>query len=675
MVLDFYNYTPISIYSFLLLIFRYIIVFMLEDFPNNSNEEEKSRIGRMEEKLYSRTEEIKQKDRTKLRPKKFFGTEDWEGNEDSLRFEKKERPHHMSLYGVIFTVSLTFFIVAGALAGFMILNKKQPTSPDNVSISVFGPVSVGSGDILSLQVLIENKNNVSLQNADLLLEFPEGARYPNQSDKTFERFHKTLGTIAPGEVRTETIKAILLGEEKSIKDIAITTKYQIEGSDAKFTKNKGYVVTLTTPALAVRTELLKEATAGQEVTLSTDVESNSQSLLKGALLQVDYPQGFVFESATPAPSFGDNVWKLGDMAQGDHRHVEIKGIIHGENTQEKVFRIYTGVAKSDTPAAFDTVFSSLLRGLVIKKPFLGVEIVVNGSTDPNFVFDRPSGDVSILWRNNLPDKIIDGQIEVSIKGETINKSTIVSQDDGFYRSTEDVIFWDQRASKSLSVIPAGGKSSVGFSFTLLPLVSGNNIVFRNPEIEIGVSVKGKRISENNVPEEINSFVTKKFKVATNVQFAARSVYYVGPFSNRGPLPPKVQTETTYTIMWTIQNTANSVSDGTVKAVLPPYVEWKNLVSPNGSNLVYNPISHEILWDIGAIKSGTGYETEPQEVSFQIGLVPGLAQVGKTPALISGMVFTGKDDFTGGAIEINALPISIMLSTDPQFDVQGSMVSP
>lgn len=650
-------------------------MFMPEEFHNNPDEGEKSRVEQMEEKLYSRTEEIKQKDRTKLHPKKFTGTEDWEGSEDSLRFEKKEA-HHLSLYGVIFAVSLTFFIVAGALAGYMLLNKKQSISPDNVSISVFGPVSMGGGDILSLQVLIENKNSVALQNADLLVEFPEGTRYPNQPDKKFDRFHKNLGVIAPGEIRTETVKAVLLGEEKSIKNIAITTKYQIEGSDAKFTKNKAYALTLTAPALAVKTELLKEASAGQEVVLSTDVESNSPSLLKGALLQIEYPQGFVFESALPAPSFGDNAWKLGDMALGDKRHVEIKGIIHGEDAQEKVFRIYTGVTKSETAPTFDTVFSSLQSGLVIKKPFLGVNIVVNGSTNPNFVFQRPSGEIAILWKNNLPDKIIDGQIEVAIKGATINRNTIMIQDGGFYRSSDDVLFWDKRTSESLRVIPTGGKSGVGFSFKFLPLVSDNNTVFRNPEVEIGVSVKGKRVSESNVPEEINSFVTKKYKVATTLQFAGRSVYYVGPFPNTGPLPPKVQHETTYTIMWAIQNTANDVSDAVVKAVLPPYVEWKDLVSPSGANLVYNPVSHEISWNLGKIKAGTGYEINPQEVSFQVGLSPGLAQVGKTPAMISQATFTGKDDFTGVEVNRDVDPLTTLLSTDPQFDAHlQSMVAP
>lgn len=630
----------------------------------------------MQEKLYSRTEEIKQKDRTKLRPKKFTTAEDWEGGEDALRFEEKKVPRRASLYTIIFVVSLTFFVVAGALAGFMLLSKKPRVSSENVSVSVFGPVSLGSGELLSLQVLIENKNSVPLNDADILVEFPEGTRSPAQSDKPLGRFHKALGVIAPGEVRTETVKALLFGEEKSTKDISITAQYQIEGSEAKFIKEKSYAVNLTTPALAMKAELLKEATAGQEVVLSMDIESHSSAFLKGALVQVDYPQSFVFKSATPAPSFADNAWKLGDMALGDHRRIEVTGVIQGENAQEKVFRIYTGVGKDEFSPAFDTVFSSLLSRLVIKKPFLGVEILVNGSSEPSFVFDKIF-DVrtSVLWTNNLPTKIIDGQIDVSLSGATVDKSTIRSADGGVYRSTKDMISWDQRTSENLKVIPAGGRSGVGFFFKLLPFVSNNNVVFRNPEIEIGVSVKGKRVSENNVPEEINSFVTKKFKVGTSLEFTGKSLHYIGPFSNVGPMPPKVENETTYTIIWTIRNTVNDVSGATVKAVLPPSVEWKDLVSPNGSNLVFNPVTHEITWNIGQIKAGTGYETEPQEVSFQVGLIPGLSQVGTPLDLVSGAEFTGKDDFTGIVIEHTTSSLSTMLTSDPQFGIGESLVVP
>jgi len=69
------------------------------------------------------------------------------------------------------------------------------------------------------------------------------------------------------------------------------------------------------------------------------------------------------------------------------------------------------------------------------------------------------------------------------------------------------------------------------------------------------------------------------------------------------------------------------------------------ISPNSSDVSYNPASGEISWNIGKIKAGTGYETEPIELAFQIGITPGFSHIGKTPAFISDGNFEGKDTFT------------------------------
>lgn len=643
---------------------------------NHTDKEGLSPIERVEEKLYSRADEIDQKDRTKLRPKKFTAPEDWEGTKEAIRFEKTERPGHLSLYTVIFLVSLTFFVVAGGLAGFLLLSKKPAISPENVNVSVFGPVSIRGGDALSLQVLVENKNTVTLLDADILVEFPGGTRYINQPDKILERFHKTVGIVRAGEIRTETIKAIVLGDEDKTKEMTVTVKYRIEGSGAQFTKTKSYTVSMTAPALSIKTQLVKETTAGQEVTLRADITSSSASVVKSGIITVDYPQGFIFKRAVPVPSFGDNVWKLGDMSLGDTQQIEIIGMMQGEDTEEKVFHIRTGVAKNPDSPVFDTTFSSLQQAVTISKPFLGISIEANGSSEPGVIFEGvEGGDLSILWTNNFPDKVIDGQIDVTLKGAVIDRRSVRPRNDGYYNSTSDMISWDKRSSEDLGLIPVGGRSAVGFSFQFLPFAPGNILAFKNPEIEFGVSVKGKRVSETNVPEEIKSFVTKKYKVGTTVELSARNVYYVGPFANSGPLPPRANQETTYTIMWALKNTVNDVSGATMKAILPPSVEWKGQVSPSEADIAYNPVSHEIVWTIGKIKAGSGYGFSPTEVAFQIGLMPSLSQIGETPSVISAAAFSGKDDFTGKAISKIATSLTTRLETDPQSSLSDAEVAP
>jgi hypothetical protein len=141
------------------------------------------------------------------------------------------------------------------------------------------------------------------------------------------------------------------------------------------------------------------------------------------------------------------------------------------------------------------------------------------------------------------------------------------------------------------------------------------------------------------------------------------------------MPPKVEKETTYTLSWTIKNTTSDVSGAKVQAVLPPSVEWKNVVSPNGANISYNPVSHEILWNIGTISSGTGYNTGSQEVSFQVGFTPGNTQKGTEANLISEATFTGLDNFTGESIEKTIRPLTTRLLSDSKATFSEALVVP
>ena len=49
-------------------------------------------------------------------------------------------------------------------------------SSDNIEIGLSGPVSIGAGEVLSLEIDVLNKNSVDLETADLLVEYPDGSR-------------------------------------------------------------------------------------------------------------------------------------------------------------------------------------------------------------------------------------------------------------------------------------------------------------------------------------------------------------------------------------------------------------------------------------------------------------------------------------------------------------------
>ncbi len=90
---------------------------------------------------------------------------------------------------------------------------------------------------------------------------------------------------------------------------------------------------------------------------------------------------------------------------------------------------------------------------------------------------------------------------------------------------------------------------------------------------MNVSVKARRVSEQNVPENLTSSAVRTVKIASSAGLGAQVVRSTGPFQNTGPIPPKAEQATTYTVIWTINNTSSSIGGAQVSSGLPPYVKW------------------------------------------------------------------------------------------------------
>jgi hypothetical protein len=242
---------------------------------------------------------------------------------------------------------------------------------------------------------------------------------------------------------------------------------------------------------------------------------------------------------------------------------------------------------------------------------------------------------------------------------------VAAANGGFYRSLDNTIYWDERGYPDLAVVESGGSGSV--TFTLSPLaVATNNQSITNPLITAEVTVRGKRMSDANVPEEIKSVMSQNVRVESEAQVAARSVFFVGPFVNTGPYPPKVEQETTFTVIYTITNTSNTITDARVRGVLPPYVNWYGSVFPSNENITYNKSTNEVIWLPGDIPAGTGIGKQPpREVAFQVVLQPSLSQVGTVPILVSDISFDAIDTFTNTPVSKTIKEVTANLLSDPK----------
>lgn len=635
--------------------------------------DEKSRIEHLQKQLYSRnSKHLGIQKRRELREVAYDTPKRWHDTQKP-QTPKIQTPEKKSLLSRLLVISGVFFVMALGLSLLFFFGDANVISSKNIEITVEGPTTIGGGEEMILQLSIVNKNSVSIKLVDLLIEYPEGTRSVDNLGIELPRFRESIGTLRPGERVQKTIRAVLFGKENSQKDIAITIEYRIDGSNAIFFAERKYQLTISSSPLSLSINSLKEITSGQSIELSATITSNSTTLMEDVLLVVEYPFGFEFKSARPKPSFGGNVWELGDIKSGGKRTVTIVGTIRGEDEEERIFRFSTGIQSEKNENKLEVAFITFLQSIVVKKPFISVDLALDGSTEEEYV--SKSGRqirADITWFNNLPDSIADAEIELKILGNALDKFS-VNVEGGFYQSNNNIIFWSRETDSRLALLSPGQSGTVRFSFKSLSLSSG--VTLRNPEITFEISVKGKRISSDRVPERITSTLVRTIKIASDLLLNARAVYFSGPFVNSGPIPPKIGIETTYTVVWIVTNVQNAVAGTKVVATIPSYIKWVGMVNPGSESVTFNSIDREIVWNVGEVEAGGGSTSASQrEVAFQVAFTPNINQLGSAPILVNKQVVSGFDRFAEITVEHTKAPLTTLLSTDPGFPNNGEAVT-
>jgi hypothetical protein len=214
---------------------------------------------------------------------------------------------------------------------------------------------------------------------------------------------------------------------------------------------------------------------------------------------------------------------------------------------------------------------------------------------------------------------------------------------------------------------------VQFNFQTIPFSESRTAQVNQP-ITITVTTRGTRASNQNSPEQVSASISRQVKFLSEVSFSGDVVYSAGPFTNQGPLPPRAEQETTYTVIWTIYNTYNPLANAQITATLPPYVRFLNTKSPNNESLTYNQSSGEIIWSPGLIPANTGYGSVPRQVAFQVAITPSRTQVGSAPALIGQANFSAVDTVTKQSVVAQEVPLTTQMPTDPKYKPSQAIVA-
>ncbi|TSC71381.1 MAG: hypothetical protein G01um101470_642 [Parcubacteria group bacterium Gr01-1014_70] len=600
-----------------------------------------------------------------LSPAPTGGPRSWGSGEDpeAARVLQQERQRRLMRYAFFTTMAIGVVLLAGAAVFFIFLRGKSSVTAENIFLQIEGPSRITVGEEVLFEVRFRNNNSIPLESVDVIFEFPEGTRpvtgEPPRSGTLRQRI--SIGRMLPNEERRELFRAFLFGKEGDTLVARATLEYRPQNSSARFGKDVSFDIAVARSPIGVAIAMPKDATVGQEIELSVDYISTTESVLQNVSLDVLYPSGFTFLSAEPAPSKDNNLWRLGNVPPGGEGHIRIRGTISGNAQESKYVTARVGILNEETSAW--SSYGQAVGSLVMRDALLAVTVDVDESVR-NGIAPGRTLTFQINWRNNLPVSARNVVLEAVLSGEAVDYSLVKSQT-GSYASASRRVVWTASQIPEFRFVEPGAKGKVEVMVPILSQLPVKTLTDKNFVVRLDAT-----FSTNTVPEGFGGVETTgkgsgSVHVVTQLGYVARGLYRSGTFQNTGPLPPRVGQETTYTMSWSITSSANDMEGVSVRASLPAYVEWKNAIHPAGEPISYDPDTREIVWDAGFLIAGTGYTRPAREVSFQVGFVPGVSDAGDTPVIMSASTAAGRDTFTGFRIEQKAAAVTTRLLGDPQ----------
>lgn len=589
---------------------------------------------------------------------------------------KAPLPLSMKLLRAFAVIAITSAIGAICYFAFQFLDPSNRPSQENIVLALDMPVGANPGEAVDITVHVTNKNNVALDAADVLLQFPAGTyAVRNEGIVPIHEIKTSIGMITAGQTADYKVKAYILGEEQQLKEVKSSLSFRFINLNPTFTKTQVRSIRMLASPVTLSVDTLKRATSGQNITATVLVRSNTEVPLKDVLVSMEYPLGFVYQDAIPRPLVGNSLWNISDLSQSDAVSITINGVFTSEGAEERILRARIGAADAASPHEITAQYQEVLTTIGLETPFVATTMLFNDKTADRVVARygvRMSANVTV--RNTSDTPISHAVVEVSITGTGLDQSTIDVGKNGIYRAQTNSITWDERNDPRLARLEPGSFANLSFSF--VPNAERQNGQYiSNPQIMTSVRVRAVRENVANAANEVRSLSTSIVKVATQAEFATRALHYTGAFKNGGPMPPQVDKETQFTIVWSVRNASNALDGAVVTAILPPHAVWSGIIAPTTEDLHYDDITHVIRWKIGAVPAGAGVgSVSPREVSYQVILIPTKNQINSYPTLIEQQKLAATDTFTTQGVEIQAQDLRTTLPSDPQApDRIGSVV--
>jgi len=539
----------------------------------------------------------------------------------------------------IFNILIIILIVATGISYG--LYKRQAFSKDILKLEILGPETCQAGEEIEYTIKYKNNGNVRLENLRFVFEFPEGALL--EQDQS-ERMTMDLQDLYPGQEEIFKFTSRFFGKEAEIKTVKASLSYHAKNLKAAYESKSTFSTKISAIPLSFDFDFSSKAIGDKQAKITLNYFSNLDFPLSDLRVKIEYPSGFEFLSSSPN-GIEKNEWEIQMLNKAEGGRIDILGIVHGEIGDYRVFKAELGIWVQGKFFAL----AETNRGMQIIRPHLSISQQINGSLD----YTANPGETlhyEIFFRNigtqSLENLFLVSSLDGPFDATSINSSS------GKINSTDGSILWDWRDVSDLRNLAPGQEAMVEFWVNL------------KKDLEIqGPSDKNFILKNDVLLSQIND--ESETKINSKLSIEQKAYFEDEVFGNSGPIPPRVNQKTTYTIIWEVRNYYNNVDDVRVRAVLPSQVRLTGNIFPEQEKqkFTFDSQSREILWNLGGLEMGVGAFLPHKSLAFQVELSPSENQKGLVAGLINQVQISGEDQFTERNITTSNSGIDTTLPND------------
>jgi hypothetical protein len=530
------------------------------------------------------------------------------------------------------------FIVLGA-AGYWYY-QKNIYSKEVLKLEILGKNEVELAEEIEYLVKYKNNGDFRLEEPVLIFEYPKNSIVEGEK---FLRKEIKLEDIYPGEERTASFKARIFGKEGETKVAKAQISYRPKNIKSTYTSETTFTTLIKSVPITFEFDLPSRIESRKEFSLRLNYTSYVNYYLSDLEIRVQYPNGFEFLDSKPKALEKTN-WNIDPLNNTDGRRIEISGVLNGETGESKIFTAQIGIWQDGE----FVLLKDTNRGIQIGKSSLYILQEINNnpkySANPGDLLDYE------ITFKNIGDQPVDNILMiVNLEGDAFDFDSVKVQTGRFEKDGKRII-WDYTMIPALKNLLPTEEGKVEFWVKLKDDLPSD---LKNPTIKDIVSL-------DNLREEFST------KINSKLEISQKGYFQDDFFGNSGPLPPKVDQTTTYTIMWQVKNYYNDLKNVKIRATLPDWMKLTGEIMPKDSKFSFDSASKEIVWDLGDLAAGSGVSTIAPTVAFQVAFSPSLSQRGQTPDIIGEAKITANDTLTDSTIERTSSALNTTLPDDPSM---------